>query len=83
MSGGSAKFRRFHETLRGFGATRPLPERVESLPSWGYTPLDSARSIADEIERRWLRRSRMLSGLMPNTGTETDGTGDRHAGPKP
>jgi mitochondrial fission protein ELM1 len=76
-SAGSAKFRRFHETLRSLGATRPLPERVEALPSWGYTPLDSARIIADEIERRWTRRLHMLSGLM------TDGTGDRHAGPKP
>jgi mitochondrial fission protein ELM1 len=76
-SAGSAKFRRFHNTLRALGATRPLPERVEALPSWDYTPLDSARIIADEIERRWMRRSHMLSGLM------TDGTGDRHAGPKP
>ncbi len=75
-SAGSAKFRRFHETLRSLGATRPLPERVDALPSWGYTPLDSARIIADEIERRWTRRLHMLSGLM------TDGTGDRHAGPK-
>jgi mitochondrial fission protein ELM1 len=81
-SAGSAKFRRFHETLRSLGATRPLPERVTALPSWDYTPLDSARIIAGEIERRWTRRSRMLSGLMPNTGTNV-GTGDRHAGPKP
>lgn len=76
-SAGSAKFRRFHETLRALGATRPLPERVAELPHWDYTPLDSARIIADEIERRWLRRSHMLSGLIH------DGTGDRHAGPKP
>ena len=76
-SAGSAKFRRFHEALRAQGATRPLPERVEALPAWDYPALDSARMIAGEIELRWLRRSRMLSGLM------SDGTGDRHAGPKP
>ena len=30
-SGGSAKFRRFHEALRRYGATRPLPEAVTRL----------------------------------------------------
>jgi hypothetical protein len=63
-SAGSAKFRRFHETLRATGATRPLPARVEVLPAWGYQPLDSAGIIAAEIERRWTRRAHMLSGLM-------------------
>jgi mitochondrial fission protein ELM1 len=63
-SAGSAKFRRFHETLRALGATRPLPGRVEMLPAWDYPALDSARIIAAEIERRWMRRAHMLSGLM-------------------
>lgn len=62
-SAGSAKFRRFHETLRGLGATRPLPAAFAGVTTWGYTPLDSAGMIAAEIERRWARRSSMLSGL--------------------
>jgi mitochondrial fission protein ELM1 len=63
-SAGSAKFRRFHETLRAYGATRPLPEAFEALGSWDYTPLDSAAIIAREIEARWMRRTHMLSGLL-------------------
>ncbi|MDA7947431.1 MAG: mitochondrial fission ELM1 family protein [Hyphomicrobiaceae bacterium] len=51
--GGSAKFDRFHESLRRYGATRRLPERFEQLESWTYAPLDSATQIAAEIERRW------------------------------
>ena len=50
-SGGSAKFDRFHETLRSYGATRPLPEQLDEIPSWVYKPLDSAAVIAREIER--------------------------------
>lgn len=52
---GSAKFARFHEALRAYGATRPLPDRLTRLDEWTYEPLDSARSIAAEIEQRWLR----------------------------
>ena len=55
--GGSAKFARFHDALRRYGATRPLPASFERLESWGYEPLDSAILIAREIERRWLARS--------------------------
>lgn len=51
--GGSKKFERFHENLRRYGATKPLPERLENLESWTYTPLDSAAQIAEEIRRRW------------------------------
>ncbi len=74
-SAGSDKFRRFHKRLAEYGATRPLPERLTELPSWDYTPLDSAAIIAMEIERRWLRRSAMLSGMTQH------GTGDRHTRP--
>ncbi len=56
-SRGSAKFRRFHEALRCYGATRPLPEKFEKIDAWAYEPLDSAASIAAEIEQRWSRRS--------------------------
>ncbi len=55
-SGGSAKFRRFHETLRRYGATRTLPDIVTSLETWTYPPLDSAAQIAREIEVRWQQR---------------------------
>jgi mitochondrial fission protein ELM1 len=60
-SRGSAKFRRFHETLRTYGATRPLPPSLAKIDAWAYDPLDSAASIAAEIERRWIRRSALLS----------------------
>lgn len=53
-TGGSAKFRRFHAALAAHGATRPLPERVDAVPSWSYTPLNSAATIARAIEGRWL-----------------------------
>ena len=59
-SGGSAKFGRFHESLRRYGATRSLPNSVTSLETWTYTPLDAAAMIAREIERRWTRRREML-----------------------
>ncbi|MCL4768217.1 MAG: mitochondrial fission ELM1 family protein [Hyphomicrobiaceae bacterium] len=55
-SGGSAKFRRFHEALRRAGATRPLPSQVERLEEWMYAPIDSAAVIAAEVERRYLAR---------------------------
>jgi mitochondrial fission protein ELM1 len=58
--GGSAKFARLHEALRRHGATRPLPERFERLDVWSYAPLNSAETIAREIERRWTRRMQML-----------------------
>ena len=68
-SGGSVKFTRFHAALRRHGATRSLPETVADLTPWTYQPLDSAAAIAAEIERRWLRRRAMLSGV-PNDGKD-------------
>lgn len=63
-SGGSAKFRRFHESLRRYGATRPLPAEVKSLDGWTYPPLNSAADIAYAIEQRLERRRAMLGGLL-------------------
>lgn len=63
-SGGSAKFQRFHDALRQYGATRPLPDQLDQLPAWEYQALDSAAIIAAEIERRWQRRAEQLSGLV-------------------
>jgi uncharacterized protein len=64
-SGGSAKFSRFHDALRQHGATRPLPDVPSTLEHWSYDPLDSGRTIATEIERRWQQRQAMIPGLMP------------------
>jgi mitochondrial fission protein ELM1 len=58
-SGGSRKFRRFHAALESYGATRPLPDRVKEFPAWTYEPLQSAETIAREVERRWLARGRV------------------------
>ena len=66
--GGLAKFARFHDALRRYGATRPLPASFERLESWGYEPLNSAILIAREIERRWLARS---------AGKDSQGAGRR------
>ncbi len=63
-SGGSAKFRRFHASLRRYGATRPLPAEVKSLDGWVYEPLDSAAEIAGAIEERMGRRRAMLGGMV-------------------
>lgn len=60
-SGGSAKFRRFHESLRSIGATRPLPAQVQRLEEWSYAPIDSAAFIAAEVERRYVLRSAELA----------------------
>ena len=76
-SRGSAKFRRFHEALRTHGATRPLPANFEKIEGWAYDPLDSAASIAAEIERRWSRRSGMLSGLCATTAADRRGQPER------
>lgn len=67
-SGGSAKFRRFHESLRRYGATRSLPAEVKNLEEWSYQPLDSAVEIAVAIEQRLGRRRGMLAGLCAASG---------------
>jgi hypothetical protein len=63
-SGGSAKFNCFHAVLTAYGATRPLPDSGQPLPSWTYEPLHSADVIAAEITKRWLRRAELLPGLV-------------------
>jgi hypothetical protein len=55
--GGSAKFSRFHEALRRYGATRRLPGRFSTLEYWHYGPLDSAGEIAAAVECHLHRRS--------------------------
>ena len=49
LAGGSAKFSRFHGSLRAAGVTRPF---TGTLESWRYTPLAETQRIAAEIGRR-------------------------------
>ncbi|GBF27529.1 hypothetical protein MnTg02_02583 [bacterium MnTg02] len=49
--GGSAKFDRFHEALRRYGATRRLPDTLSDIEYWDYSPLDSASEIAKAVEQ--------------------------------
>ncbi len=46
LSGGSAKFDRFHQTLMARGISRPFKGRIEQ---WGYTPLDETGRAAKRI----------------------------------
>lgn len=66
-SGGSPKFDRFHMAMAAHGATRPLPEPGAPFAMWDYEPLNSAATIASEIEKRWSRRAQMLPGLLNAT----------------
>lgn len=65
-SGGTAKFRRFHEALRDYGATRALPISASGLDEWTYAPIDSAQVIAETIEERWRRRNEVLPDQVSN-----------------
>ena len=54
LDGGSAKFARFHQTLRETGATRPFAGRLEQ---WSYPPLRDTETSAAEIRRRLAARA--------------------------
>lgn len=56
LSGGSAKFDRFHAHMREIGVTRPF---TGDLTPWTYPRLNDAGRIADAIKRRF--------GLYPET----------------
>ena len=49
LAGGSAKFRRFHETLHGASITRPFEGRLER---WSYPALRDTERAAIEVRRR-------------------------------
>ncbi|WP_246116930.1 mitochondrial fission ELM1 family protein [Denitrobaculum tricleocarpae] len=49
LAGGSAKFKRFHDSLRRDGITRPFTGELES---WSYPPLSETARIAEEIRTR-------------------------------
>jgi mitochondrial fission protein ELM1 len=50
--GGSPKFKRFHDALMHYGATRPLPAVFDGFQTWAYEPLKSAAFIAGQITAR-------------------------------
>lgn len=52
-SGGSQKFKRFHQALEAYGATRPLRAATDFEQRWSYAPLFASETIADEVTRRW------------------------------
>lgn len=60
--GGSPKFDRFHNALRALGITREAVAPFV-LESWSYQPIDAARTLADEIERRYQVRAQLIPGL--------------------
>lgn len=49
LDGGSAKFARFHEALRGAGITRPFDGTLET---WAYDAPDDTARIAAEVVKR-------------------------------
>ena len=53
LPGGSAKFRRFHATMRAEGITRPF---TGTLEHWEYAPLRDTQHAAQEILRRMAAR---------------------------
>ncbi len=59
LEGGSAKFRRFHDSLQKDGITRPFRGKLER---WDYPALNETRRIAEEI------RSRLPEGLRARFG---------------
>ncbi|MFN3869586.1 MAG: mitochondrial fission ELM1 family protein [Hyphomicrobiaceae bacterium] len=63
-SGGSDKFRRFHDALSQARVTRPLHEQTTLDTGWSYPPIRSADTIAQEIERRFVSRARFIGSMM-------------------
>lgn len=60
ISGGTAKFERFHQGLREAGIARPFAGRLES---WSYPPLDETSAVAAEIRRRLAARRQESSSI--------------------
>ena len=54
LDGGSAKFQRFHASLREAGITRLF---TGTLESWRYPPFDEPRQVAEMIARRLAARA--------------------------
>ncbi len=55
-TGGSDKFRRFHDALEACGATRPLNRDCHLSLDWGHPPILAAEVIAGIVAERVLNR---------------------------
>ena len=66
LDGGSAKFRRFHATLRAEGITRPFSGALEN---WTYAPLRDTQRAAEEIRRR-LAAQQGMRAMSAATGLD-------------
>ena len=62
-SGGSAKFRRFHESLRRYGATRSLPAEVKSLETLDLHAARFRRRNCTRNRSRRLASARHAGGI--------------------
>jgi len=69
LAGGSAKFDRFHASLRARGITRPLGAEGATIDTWTYAPLAETQRAADEIRRRMAARGFKLPGFKLPSGT--------------
>lgn len=59
-TGGSDKFRRFHDSLQACGATRPLETDCHLALDWAHRPILAADLIARAIAERILNRRRYI-----------------------
>ncbi len=53
LPGGNDKFRRFHQSLRDDGMTRPFCGHIEK---WSYAPLNDTQLVAERIESMIMER---------------------------
>jgi hypothetical protein len=53
LTGGDAKFARFHQAMREAGITRPFAGRIER---WDYAPLDDTARAGATLRRLVLDR---------------------------
>ncbi len=61
VAGGTAKFARFHATMRAAGITRPFDGGLES---WSYPPMNETAEVAAEIRRRLIERDPARFGSL-------------------
>jgi mitochondrial fission protein ELM1 len=54
LPGGSAKFRRFHDSMRAGGFARPFKGVIEA---WRYAPLDDVRMVAAKVREMMEQRT--------------------------
>lgn len=67
-TGGSDKFRRFHDSLQVCGATRPFEADCRLALDWAQPPNRAAETIAEAIAARIVNRRRYITPrAAPNT----------------